>query len=136
MNAAITKKLPSWAHLGINAEFDPLLRLPDVLAVVPVSKATWWNGIKEGRFPPGLKLGPKTTCWKGSDIAALIAGLTTAPQQPAIERLGTSGEHVQLTSATDESDRSGFLSVHPKRNPGPVKKKVTRQCTSGNEEAE
>lgn len=54
---------------------DALLRLPQVLTIVPVSRATWWNGIKDGRFPPGIKLGPKTTCWRKSDIDRLIATL-------------------------------------------------------------
>ncbi|WP_038207936.1 helix-turn-helix transcriptional regulator [Xenophilus azovorans] len=54
---------------------DALLRLPQVLARVPVSRAGWWAGVKEGRFPPGIKLGPKTTCWRRSDIDRLIASL-------------------------------------------------------------
>lgn len=54
---------------------DALLRLPQVLSIVPVSRAAWWNGIKDGRFPPGIKLGPKTTVWRASDIAALIRSL-------------------------------------------------------------
>ena len=32
------------------------LRLPDVLRIYPVSKSTWWAGIKGGRFPQGHKL--------------------------------------------------------------------------------
>jgi prophage regulatory protein len=51
---------------------DKLLRLPEVLARVPVGRATWFNGVKTGRFPAGVKLGPKTTCWRESDITALI----------------------------------------------------------------
>ena len=54
---------------------DALLRLPAVLQAVPVSRAAWWNGIKDGRFPAGIKLGPKTTCWRKSDIDKLIASL-------------------------------------------------------------
>lgn len=54
---------------------DALLRLPAVLQAVPVSRAAWWNGIKDGRFPAGIKLGPKTTCWRKSDIEKLIASL-------------------------------------------------------------
>jgi prophage regulatory protein len=49
-----------------------LLRLPQVLALVPVSKSTWWLGVKTGRFPPPVKLGDRITCWRGSDILALI----------------------------------------------------------------
>ena len=48
------------------------MRLPAVLAVYPVSKTTWWAGVKSGRYPQPVKLGPKTTAWKVQDIVALI----------------------------------------------------------------
>ncbi len=49
------------------------VRLPAVLAVIPVSKSTWWNGIKAGRFPkPTKKFGPGISAWDVRDIRALI----------------------------------------------------------------
>lgn len=48
------------------------IRLPDVLAVFPVSKSAWWAGVKDGRFPQPVKLGPKTTAWRVQDIRSLI----------------------------------------------------------------
>lgn len=48
------------------------VRLPVVLSVIPVSKSTWWSGIKTGKFPAPIKLGPRTTCWRVEDIQALI----------------------------------------------------------------
>ena len=45
---------------------------PPIPAVIPVSKSTWWNGIKEGRFPQSVKLGPRTTAWRVEDIRRLI----------------------------------------------------------------
>ena len=50
---------------------DALLRLPEVLALIPVSKSTWWAGCKSGRFPRPVKIGSRTTAWRGSDITAL-----------------------------------------------------------------
>jgi prophage regulatory protein len=41
-------------------------------AVIPVSKSTWWAGIKSGRYPAPVKLGPRTTAWRVEDIRALI----------------------------------------------------------------
>lgn len=52
-----------------------LLRLPQVLALVPVSRATWWKGVRNGNFPKPVKLGPRTTCWRASDVLALIESL-------------------------------------------------------------
>ena len=54
---------------------DKLLRVNDVLQRLSLSRSAWWNGVKDGRFPPGIKLGPKTTCWRASDINALIRSL-------------------------------------------------------------
>ena len=56
-------------------EISPLLRLPQVLAMFPVSRSSWWAGIKESRYPAGIKIAPRTTAWRRSDIEALIASL-------------------------------------------------------------
>lgn len=39
---------------------------------VPVSKSTWWAGVKSGRFPKPVRLGPRITAWRVEDIRALI----------------------------------------------------------------
>lgn len=49
-----------------------LMRLPEVLRYIPVGRSTWWKGIKEGRFPKGVKLGPRTTAWRRKDISDLL----------------------------------------------------------------
>jgi prophage regulatory protein len=46
---------------------------PPVPAVVPVCKSTWWAGVKSGRFPSPVKLGPRTTAWRVEDIRAFVA---------------------------------------------------------------
>lgn len=51
------------------------LRLKDILAPagpIPVSKSTWWAGVKDGRFPKPLKLGARVTVWRVEDIRELI----------------------------------------------------------------
>lgn len=52
---------------------DGLLRLPEVLAVFPVSASTWWEGVRTGRYPQSIKIGPRCTCWRAADVRALIA---------------------------------------------------------------
>lgn len=51
---------------------DHLLRLKEVLRIVPVSRSGWWQGVKDGRFPAPVKLGPRTTAWKASSIRSLV----------------------------------------------------------------
>jgi len=48
------------------------LRLPQILAIIPISKSAWWEGCRTGRFPKPVKLGPRTTVWKAADIATFI----------------------------------------------------------------
>ena len=51
------------------------VRLSQILAPrgpIPVSKSTWWQGVKDGRFPRSHKLGPRVTVWKAEDIQDLL----------------------------------------------------------------
>ena len=36
--------------------------------ILPICKASWWNGVKSGKYPAPIKLGPRTTCWRAEDI--------------------------------------------------------------------
>jgi len=62
MNNTVSAQLPTFGYV----------RLPQILAIYPVGKSTWWLGVKEGRFPKPVKLGPRTTAWRVEDIRALI----------------------------------------------------------------
>lgn len=54
------------------------LRLPEVLHFYPVSKSTWWAGIRAGRYPRPVKLGERCTAWRAEDIRALIEAAGSA----------------------------------------------------------
>lgn len=56
------------------------VRLPEILAVFPVSKTTWWDGVKSGRYPKGIKLSERVTAWRAEDIRALINEMGRAKQ--------------------------------------------------------
>ncbi|TMQ78400.1 helix-turn-helix transcriptional regulator [Candidatus Accumulibacter phosphatis] len=61
------------------------LRLPQIIGdpkaepptppIIPVKKSCWWKGVKTGRFPKPIKLGPRVTAWRVEDIRALIASI-------------------------------------------------------------
>jgi predicted DNA-binding transcriptional regulator AlpA len=40
--------------------------------IIPVKKSCWWQGVKVGRYPKPVKLGPAVTAWRVEDIRALI----------------------------------------------------------------
>ena len=51
------------------------VRLSDIIGPsrpIPVSKSTWWEGVRTGRYPKPVKLGPRITAWRVEDIRALI----------------------------------------------------------------
>jgi len=51
------------------------VRLPQVLAVIPISRSSWWAGIKDGKYPRGVKLAPHTRAWTAEEIRGLIQRL-------------------------------------------------------------
>lgn len=46
---------------------------PPIPALIPVKKTCWWEGVRTGRFPKPVKLGPRVTAWRVEDIRSLIA---------------------------------------------------------------
>ncbi len=48
-----------------------LWRLPEVLRNVPVSRATLYSWIEQGRFPKPIKIGPRAVAWRSADVLAL-----------------------------------------------------------------
>ncbi len=53
------------------------LRIKQILKYIPVSKATFWNGVSSGRFPKPIakRAGERATFWRVEDIRALIADM-------------------------------------------------------------
>lgn len=64
-------------YLAIQSDLpaEGFVRLPEVLKHVPISRSSWYEGIRTGRFPPGVKISERTVAWKVEDIRALISKL-------------------------------------------------------------
>lgn len=43
--------------------------------IIPISRSSWLNGVKSGKFPAAVKLGERTTAWKVEDVRKLIDSL-------------------------------------------------------------
>lgn len=66
----------------MNVQQDSLLRLPQIIGdpkanppiqpIIPVSASSWWAGVKAHRYPAPVKLGPRTTAWRASEVLALV----------------------------------------------------------------
>jgi len=48
------------------------IKLGQVLKILPISRNFWWAGVKAGRFPQGVRLGPKVVLWKKSEVEAVL----------------------------------------------------------------
>lgn len=51
-------------------------RKQGIPGIVPISRAAWYAGIKEGRYPKPVKLSEKTSAWRASDIEMLVERLS------------------------------------------------------------
>lgn len=57
----------------IRHELPHLLRLPDVLRMVPIRRSTLWAWARSGRFPAPIKpFGDSITCWRSSDVESWL----------------------------------------------------------------
>lgn len=68
-------------------------RKPALPALIPVSRATWYDGVRTGRFPQPVRLGGTTVAWRAEDIRELIengvpdaAGSAPGPEDGDQER--------------------------------------------------
>lgn len=57
--------------------YDPnrLIRLKEVLKIVPVAASTWWSWVACSKAPAPVRLGTRCTCWRYSDVIALSNGV-------------------------------------------------------------
>lgn len=65
----------------------PVKPRPASPGLIPVSAATWWRWVKEGRAPQPIKLGKGVTCWKLSEVLAVGETLGLASGDGNVARL-------------------------------------------------
>lgn len=66
------KSLPETGFLRLPQILGDLTASPPIPPLIPVSKSTWWAGIKTGRYPKPVKIGARAVAWRVEDIRALI----------------------------------------------------------------
>ncbi|PPK69393.1 AlpA family transcriptional regulator [Methylobacter tundripaludum] len=50
----------------------------NIPALIPISRTSFLNGVKSGKYPKPVKLGERTTAWKVEDIRNLIMSINQA----------------------------------------------------------
>ena len=68
-------KLPEVGYLRLPQIIGNPNQQPPIPAIIPVGKSTWWQGVREGRYPKPIKIGARATAWRVEDIRALIERL-------------------------------------------------------------
>lgn len=53
---------------------DSLITQTDVLTILRISRTSWWRGVKDGRYPQPIKLGPRMNRWRAGTIRELVRG--------------------------------------------------------------
>ena len=67
--------------MSIKFNTEGLIRLETIVGnrkkgidpLIPVSRSTFLNRVREGKWPQPIRLGPRTVAWRVRDIRALIA---------------------------------------------------------------
>ena len=71
--------LPDTGYLRLDDIVGNPKANPPIPAIIPISRSTWWAGVRTGRYPqPTRSLGTRITAWRCEDIRALIEA--TAPK--------------------------------------------------------
>jgi prophage regulatory protein len=70
--ASITGSVPARFDSVESFNIDRLLRLPEVLQLVPVSRSTWFSGVRSGRYPAPVRIGVRAVAWRHRDIRRLV----------------------------------------------------------------
>jgi len=51
-------------------------RKKGISPIIPVSRASWYAGIKAGKYPKPIKLSKRTVAWREDDIKTLCEKLS------------------------------------------------------------
>lgn len=54
-------------------------RTGPITGLLPVSRSTFLLGVRQGRYPKPVKLGPRITAWRVEDIRDVIAKASDLP---------------------------------------------------------
>lgn len=69
--------IPETGFLRLPQIIGDLKATPQIPPLIPVSRSTWWAGVRSGRYPKPIRsLGQRITVWRAEDIRDLIERAT------------------------------------------------------------
>ncbi len=66
---------PQSNQLPSSGPSERLLRLPELIRLIGISRATIYRYVDSGRLPPPVKLSTRCVAWRASEITAWMAAL-------------------------------------------------------------
>lgn len=72
--------IPETGYLRLHQIIGNPKASPPVTPIIPVGRSTWWAGVRAGKFPAPVKLGPGITAWRAEDIREYIAKAASGVQ--------------------------------------------------------
>jgi prophage regulatory protein len=76
----ITHQLPETGFLRCKQIVGDRKANPPIPALIPISRTSWLDGVKSGKYPQPIKLGVRTTVWTVESIKALIDSIGAQAQ--------------------------------------------------------
>lgn len=68
-------------------------RLPEIIGdrqrgivgILPMSRSSWYAGVKDGRYPTPIKLSERSAAWRSTDIDELVNRLSAGKWESGAE---------------------------------------------------
>ena len=71
----MSNKLPETGFVRLSQILGDPKADPPIKPLIPISRTTWWQGVREGRFPkPSKQFGCKIAAYRVEDVQALLDG--------------------------------------------------------------
>ncbi|WP_318483867.1 helix-turn-helix transcriptional regulator [Photobacterium leiognathi] len=64
-----------------------LLRLPQAIEMMAISRASFYRSIKDGVIPPQVKLGPNSVAWLSHELETIISARICGYSDDEIKQL-------------------------------------------------
>jgi prophage regulatory protein len=71
-------QIPETGYLRLYQIIGNSKSTPAIVPIFPVGRSSWWAGVKSGKYPSPVKLGPRTTAWRAEDIRQLVEVFSAA----------------------------------------------------------
>ncbi|MDI1278809.1 AlpA family transcriptional regulator [Methylobacter sp.] len=74
----IIHQLPETGFLRCKQIVGDKKATPPIPPIIPISRTSWLDGVKSGKYPKPVKLGVRTTAWTVESIRALVESMGAA----------------------------------------------------------